>query len=414
MKVPRQVSLKHLAIIVISTILLTSFIFYVLAPTPSSTFWISGGIYPGAPSYTIFREGSNYFAKDSNGEIEFSGTNASEIILNSLGNWTTFITEGIYTINTEIPIPDHDVTIIGEGETTMLQAGGANRIFTITQMNRFRLEKVRLDGNYVGTEAIYSEDTSPHMGMMYLTDVCIRRFQYGVRLNRAGEIIFVNCRIETNSVFDLDLGQGDSSAHGSHIMTIRVAGNQFGSYGSYHQYLEVTNGSSHSPNIYGAWFEPTSEVANIFVGTNSYVDSMAIEQCIFHGGTTYAIFGNMSRDLMIVHPRFEFSPSYYINLTSNCHNTEIDWTVKYDADKIADSGVQTRYSGSNFQASGSHSGTTGFITSHGLGGTPESVTITPTTSAGNFSVSAVTATNFTIAFDGGGTVNFYWYAEYKP
>jgi len=80
MKVPRQVSLKHLAIIVISTILLTSFAFYVFAATPSSTFWISSGVYPGAPSYTVWKEGSNYFAKDANGEIEFSGTNASEIV----------------------------------------------------------------------------------------------------------------------------------------------------------------------------------------------------------------------------------------------------------------------------------------------------------------------------------------------
>lgn len=413
MKLPKQVSLKHLAIIVVSTILLTSFVFYVFAATPSSTFWISSGIYPGAPSYTVWREGSNYFAKNANGQIMYSGTNASEIILNSLGNWTTFIAEGIYTINTEIPIPDHDVTIIGEGETTMLQAGGANRIFTITQMNRFRLEKVRLDGNYVGTEAIYSADTTPHMGFLYLTDVCIRRFQYGVKLNRAGEVVFTNCRIETNSVFDVDLGEGDSGSQGSHIMTIRVAGNQFNSFGSYHQYLEVTSGTAHSPHIYGAWFEPTTEIANIVIGTNNYVDSMLIDHVIFHGGTTYAIFGNMTRDLKIVHPRFEFSPSYYINLTSSCQYTEIDWAAKYDETKIADSGLITRYCGSRFQASGSASTVSnGDWQEHSLADTPSSIILTPNANVVVY-VNAKNATHFQYGV-ASGTPDIYWYAEYQP
>lgn len=395
-------------------ILLVCSLGYVLAQTPTSTMWITPGIYPSIPSYTIWVEGGNYFAKDANGALSLSGTNASDLIANCLGNWTTLIKNGVYLLDTVIPIPDHDVIVMGEGEGTMLRTSGANRIFSIAQKNRFRLEKIRLDGNYVGTEAIYSADTTPHMGFLYLNDVNIRRFQYGVRLNRAGEVIFHRCRIETNTVFDVALGQGDSGSHGSHIMTMQLEGNQFNSVGSYHKYIEVLNGTSHSPNIYGAWFEPTTEIANIVVGTNNYVDSMAIEQCIFHGGTSYAILGLMARDLMITHPRFEFSPTYYINLTANCFNTEIDWNNKYAISKMSDSGIETRYSGSNFQASGSASGTTGIVVTHGLAQTPVSVVITPTTSAGNFSVSAVTLTNFTITFDGGGTRNFYWYAEYRP
>ena len=54
--------------------------YYVFATAPSSTFTISPGIYPGAPSYTIWREGDYYFAKNSNGKIEFWGTDASQVI----------------------------------------------------------------------------------------------------------------------------------------------------------------------------------------------------------------------------------------------------------------------------------------------------------------------------------------------
>jgi len=46
--------------------------------------WISAGIYPGAPSYTIWKEGSNYFAKDANGQIDYAGTNASNLLQNCI------------------------------------------------------------------------------------------------------------------------------------------------------------------------------------------------------------------------------------------------------------------------------------------------------------------------------------------
>ena len=58
----------------------------VYAVTPSSTFYISNGIYPGAPSFTVWMEGSNYFAKDANGQLKYSGTNASEIINDAISD----------------------------------------------------------------------------------------------------------------------------------------------------------------------------------------------------------------------------------------------------------------------------------------------------------------------------------------
>jgi len=54
------------------------------ALTPTTTFTISPGVYPGAPDYTIWKEGSNYFAKNKYGEIEFSGTNKTEIVQNAI------------------------------------------------------------------------------------------------------------------------------------------------------------------------------------------------------------------------------------------------------------------------------------------------------------------------------------------
>ena len=84
MKIPKQINVKTALIFVGISILLTSVFFYAFAATPSSTFYISSGVYPGAPSYTVWREGSNYFAKDVNGMLKYSGTNASLIIQNCI------------------------------------------------------------------------------------------------------------------------------------------------------------------------------------------------------------------------------------------------------------------------------------------------------------------------------------------
>jgi len=52
--------------------------------TPTSTFHISPGPYPVIPTYMIWREGNNYFAKTKYGELKFSGINASQIINNAI------------------------------------------------------------------------------------------------------------------------------------------------------------------------------------------------------------------------------------------------------------------------------------------------------------------------------------------
>jgi hypothetical protein len=64
---------KFVTIGLLIGLLIGAFIAY--GQSPTSTFTISTGIYPGAPSYTIWNEGSDYFAKDANGFIGYSGTN---------------------------------------------------------------------------------------------------------------------------------------------------------------------------------------------------------------------------------------------------------------------------------------------------------------------------------------------------
>lgn len=68
----------------------------------ASAITISSGIYPGAPSYTIFKEGATYYAKDINGQINYRGTNGTEIIQSVFtsvdGNGKIYFAPGIYDI----------------------------------------------------------------------------------------------------------------------------------------------------------------------------------------------------------------------------------------------------------------------------------------------------------------------------
>ena len=75
-------------VLTLIAVVLSSALTYTLAASSSSIpFTIKGGLYPGAPDYTVWREGTHYFAKNSSGVIEFSNTNVSSVInqaINSL------------------------------------------------------------------------------------------------------------------------------------------------------------------------------------------------------------------------------------------------------------------------------------------------------------------------------------------
>ena len=68
----------------------------VYSATPTITVWITGGFYPSGNSYTMWKEGSNYFAKNGQGYIPTwgSGTNATQIIVKAMDSLSGSGTEG--------------------------------------------------------------------------------------------------------------------------------------------------------------------------------------------------------------------------------------------------------------------------------------------------------------------------------
>jgi len=119
--------------------------------SPSTTQFIGGGIYPGAPSYTIWKEGSNYFAKNSNGEIEFSGTNATQVIQNCVSDGVSLLIKGNIILDGQIYLTDNmDVDLtnaeIKQGRTT----GAYASLFVCESVANVHIHGGVLDGNRRG------------------------------------------------------------------------------------------------------------------------------------------------------------------------------------------------------------------------------------------------------------------------
>jgi len=175
MKLPRKISLKTAIIAILLSVLLTTSIVYVLA-SPNGIFTISPGIFPGAPSYTIWKEGSYYYAKDAYGKIAYFGLDIGIVgqnVFDALTNGgTVFLAEGVYTFSSAQTIGvanikvgwriPSGVTLYGSGYGTVItQQNGLNQNYLITNKGhnpgglskfdeRIQIKNLKLDGNYAG------------------------------------------------------------------------------------------------------------------------------------------------------------------------------------------------------------------------------------------------------------------------
>lgn len=106
--------------------------------TSSNTFTISQGVYPGAPSFTIWKEDSTYYAKNSFGVIQsFYSTNASYVINNALdlanGQGPVYLIPTFYDLTGSIVINKNGSRLIGSG------SGREQKFFTNTPQPLERL-----------------------------------------------------------------------------------------------------------------------------------------------------------------------------------------------------------------------------------------------------------------------------------
>lgn len=100
----------------ISLLIVATFVYLVYAQT-ASTFWITEGVYPQG-TYTLWDEGSTYYAKDEYGRINDNyGTNFSLVLNSVVGEDRKIVIKtGDYYADSPIDASYHGLTIEGEGK----------------------------------------------------------------------------------------------------------------------------------------------------------------------------------------------------------------------------------------------------------------------------------------------------------
>lgn len=134
-----------LVAVFIAGILLGAVVVYSQIPVQSLT--ISRGIYPAAPTYTIWKESSTYYAKDASGLIAYSSTNASAVInaCYSQAGVTVFLKSGEYWLIASILMQYNNTWLLGENkEATILRTSSNIDIIKITPASLGHMENAKV------------------------------------------------------------------------------------------------------------------------------------------------------------------------------------------------------------------------------------------------------------------------------
>jgi len=166
-----------LASLILAALVLGALLYQVIltfAASPSQPIYLYGGAFPSAYTFTIWKDGSNYFAKDRLGRILYNGANLSGVTQNCLdyietnagGSLYFEPTGGVYEFEYSMFIPSNTLIDFGWSRLKMgdnfnfATVSGAtiqmfsNKGFPYTQVANVTIQNAIIDGNHDGqTEA---------------------------------------------------------------------------------------------------------------------------------------------------------------------------------------------------------------------------------------------------------------------
>lgn len=473
MKNERKLGLKQIASLILVAVLISSVATYVFASSPSSTIYISGGAYPGAPDYTIYSVAGTYYAKNQNGYTEFSGTDAATVIQDAIdaSNGTVYLQTGEYSISDTIQLKT-DVTLKGSGfGTHLILADGVNKplINAANGVIRWHIEDLWLDGNKAGQTSasygvtIYNDDSyDQNAGLFH---VYIRNVKGDGILSYMNRRIYVShCFIyyctgngihftggEHLDVFNSYIAQNDGHGLQSDaIQHCKIIANTFSGnhldnfYGtltkSYFEQNMVAGAdgygmhiTDHFATVVGNEFWEnqngsiyiTDSAGGDVARNNMLITNNQMIEDENNGGTAVLEARNLGENCIISNNLIEAWSNFtygikitYCTLNVTITNNAIKGmsgaaiSAPSNADVFRNAGWRTENSGS-----ATNSTATTFSITHGLAGTPTGVWCSfDTTTISGWGWTATSST-ITVTVAGTGlpsSITCYWKAEYKP
>jgi len=191
----------------------------VQASTPTTTFYISNGPYPGTPKYVCWVEGSNYFAKNYTGQIVYEGTVASTMLNSLFANAANvFMRSGTYLLTAPITIPSYSQLSGESADLTILKASvniftdGAHAMLNLTGASWVYIADLELNGQASAWGAITSKGVGVKTSTAYYNTVVERihfyDFSEGLEAGN-GPLTVRNCKFDQ---IDDYLGTGEGYA----------------------------------------------------------------------------------------------------------------------------------------------------------------------------------------------------------
>jgi len=347
-------SFRSMLIIVIISVVLTASFFYAFAATPTSTFYISGGIYSGAPSYTIWKESTNYFAKDASGEIDYSGTNASELTQNCIDQLTSggliFFKTGLYDFDTQVDV-SYSIVFIGEGiiHTEIRVTTADIYLFNVTA-NYVSFKDIYFNGNSktgygitfrAGANFVKVESCNfynckraivvyGNYGTNILGRILYNTFwtcDYGITINSlsgywTNDWVIIGNRFQNMAAQAIQIGVGNGMGTGVRITHNTIENSPTGiRLGNNSHYARVHYNRVENCTSYGIYI--INAPNNVHISHNYFADANITVSSI--GSNHYIAYNDGNLDYVSYH-------EYFTGTSAPTHPTPVEGNLFYDTD----------------------------------------------------------------------------------
>jgi len=271
--------------------------------SPSLILTISGGVYPGAISYTIYSVNSVYYGKDQNGDNEFSGSDVDVVIQNCIdmsNGGTIKFALGEYVIDNTLTI-NSEMSIVGEssenGEVCKIVAdvGFTDYLFNVSVYPVHQAVSFS-NLNLEGSKGVYVSESK-----IYMTGVTVDAYQ-ALTLYRVIWGNFYNC-------FFKGLGDTASSSPGI-LLTYNVTDNMGTTWATFQkcsiepvEYYGIKVDDLCQVRILDCWIEGTADYF-IYAGA---LGSVEVDNTDFAGNVGYQGVGIYSSgDLYVTNSRLRY------------------------------------------------------------------------------------------------------------
>jgi parallel beta-helix repeat protein len=307
----------------------------VSAINPTQTFTLSSGIYPGAPSYTVWREGSYYFAKDAFGKLAPSSTVFATVMQYAIDhslNGTIYLAKGVYLLTMALHVDHSNFRL--EGETSgAFYASSPTSAYYGTEIRgngafgpliEFRADDdSRLERLTISHVAFNGRATSYHAGWHNLyfyncSEVWVTYCEIyqasamGIEFDGSGELQWVMFNDITGNY-----GSGIETSTLTSISNNHMMGNQYAAIKVLCQNVKI-DGNQILRNIRdGIWVQYSS---NVMITNNEIYDNDYNDQNLFCG---IVLEGPYSNNCTITGNKLLNNDKYDIWIKSGVSRTQI-------------------------------------------------------------------------------------------